>query len=116
MSEYDILKDQLFNERETYNFIDKLGYDDWNKKQVIREYIKHIREENQQLKFQLEYEKENLMFSKDYAKCLEEKRDKYRSVLDEIREQLKLERKIALSLNKPYTVSVIDRLLDKVKE
>lgn len=38
------------------------------------------------------------------------------NVLDEIREQLKLERKIALSLNKPYTVSVIDKLLDKVKK
>lgn len=31
--------------------------------------------------------------------------------LNKIKEQLKLERKIALSLNKPYTVSVIDRLL-----
>lgn len=31
--------------------------------------------------------------------------------LNEIKEQLKLERKIALSLNKPYTVSVIDRML-----
>lgn len=42
--------------------------------------------------------------------------EQYKSVLDEIREQLKFERKIALSLNKPYTVSVIDKLLDKVKE
>ena len=41
---------------------------------------------------------------------------KYKSVLDEIREQLKLERKLALSLNKPYTLSVIDKLLDKVKQ
>lgn len=37
------------------------------------------------------------------------------NVLDEIKEQLKLERKLALSLNKPYTVSVIDKLLDRVK-
>lgn len=38
------------------------------------------------------------------------------NVLDEIREQLKLERKLALSLNKPYTLSVIDKLLDKVSK
>ena len=49
MNEYEILKDQLFNERETYNFIDKLGYDDWNKKEVIRKYIKHIRQQNKEL-------------------------------------------------------------------
>lgn len=34
--------------------------------------------------------------------------------LNEIKEQLKLERKVALSLNKPYTVSVIDRLLGMI--
>lgn len=39
-----------------------------------------------------------------------------KETLDSIREQLKLERKIALSLNKPYTISVIDRLFDGVKE
>ena len=49
---------------------------------------KQLQQENQQLKFQLEYEKENLMFSKDYAKCLEDKRDRYKSVLDEIREYI----------------------------
>ena len=37
------------------------------------------------------------------------------NVLNEIKEQLKLERKLALSLNKPYTLSVIDKLLDKVE-
>lgn len=34
--------------------------------------------------------------------------------LNEMKEQLKLERKVALSLNKPYTVSVIDRLLGMI--
>lgn len=37
------------------------------------------------------------------------------NVLNEIKEQLKLERKLALSLERTYTLSVIDKLLDKVK-
>ena len=53
--------------------------------------IEQLEQENQKLKFQLEYEKENLMFSKDYAKSLEEKRDLYKSVLDEIREYIENE-------------------------
>ena len=67
--EYNILKDQLFNERETYNFIDKLGYDDWNKKQVIREYIKHIRNENQRLQKKLDKAIE-LLITSEYKQFL----------------------------------------------
>ena len=38
------------------------------------------------------------------------------NVLNEIKEQLKLERKLALSLERTYTLSVIDKLLDKVRK
>lgn len=57
-------------------------------------------------------------FSETALDCIEkqnEEIEQLKSVLNEIKEQLKLERKLALSLNKPYTVSVIDKLLDKVK-
>lgn len=45
--------------------------------------------------------------------------DKYKEVIEEVREKLKLQRKVALSLKHPYTVSNIDevlQILDKVKE
>ena len=58
----------------------------------------------------------NRIYKEQYVKDLEQQNKLYKSVLDEIREQLKLERKLALSLNKPYTISVIDKLLDKVKQ
>lgn len=73
--EYNILKDQLFNERETYNFIDKLGYDDWNKKQVIREYIEHIRNENQRLQKKLDKAIE-LLISSEYKQFLINEKNK----------------------------------------
>lgn len=85
--EYQMLKDQLFNERETYNFIDKLGYDNWNKKQVIREYIKHLRQE----------------------------RDKYKSIIDKLKKYLKEESKKDDTYFIPYLAS-IHKTLDKIKE
>lgn len=42
----------------------------------------------------------------------------YKDVIEEVSKKLKSERKIALSLNQPYTISVIDstlQILDKVK-
>ena len=91
------------------------------------EVFKKLQQENKQLK---QYDKNkdtrnsrqrvaNYELLKENKRLKEENiklQMKYISVLDEIREQLKFERKIALSLNKPYTVSVIDKLLDKVKE
>lgn len=86
---------------------------------ILLDYIEQLQQENQQLKEQLKdennYHNEAVKWYKE-AFDIEQERIKYKSVLDEIREQLKLERKLALSLNKPYTVSVIDKLLDKVKE
>ena len=76
--------------------------------------IEQLEQEKQQLKEQLEkkYKEVGTLTNE----ILYEENTKLLSVLDEIREQLKLERKLALSLNKPYTISVIDKLLDKVKE
>ena len=76
--------------------------------------IEQLEEEKQQLKEQLEkkYKEVGTLTNE----ILYEENTKLLSVLDEIREQLKLERKLALSLNKPYTISVIDKLLDKVKQ
>ena len=70
---------------------------------------KQLKETNETLMKCLKIDKDKIDFNVCYAEHLEK-------VLDEIREQLKFERKIALSLNKPYTVSVIDKLLDKVNK
>lgn len=92
---------------------------------LLVSYIKQLQQENQQLKQKYEMQKDsNKLLCKaitcDDCDCkvceAHIENIKYKSVLDEIREQLKLERKLALSLNKPYTLSVIDKLLDKVKE
>ena len=48
----------------------------------------------------------------------EEVANKYKEVIEEVRERSKLERKTALSLNQHYAVSIIDsvlQILDKVK-
>lgn len=81
---------------------------------IIGHFIEELQQENQQLKEQLEkkYKKVGTLTNE----ILYEENTKLLSLLDEIKEQLKVERKFALSLNKPYTVSVIDKLLDKVKE
>lgn len=69
-----------------------------------------------------ELEKENqqlLETSKAYKKLLKTTMQKEHNaikVLDEIRAELKLERKLALSLERTYALSVIDKLLDKVKK
>lgn len=76
---------------------------------LLRSRIKELEQENQQL----------LETSKAYKKLLKttmQKEHQAIKVLDEIREQLKFERKLALSLERTYTLSVIDKLLDKVKE
>ena len=39
-----------------------------------------------------------------------------RETLDNVVEQLKLQRKISLSLQNPYTISVIDTVLNEVRE
>ena len=52
-------------------------------------------------------------YNKKYDEC-----KLYKEVIEEVRGKLKLERKIALSLKHPYTVSNIDevlQILDKVK-
>ena len=86
--------------------------------------IEQLQQENQQLKQKYEMQKDsNKLLCKaitcDDCDCkvceAHIENIKYKSVLDELKEQLKLERKLALSLNKPYTVSVIDKLLDRVK-
>lgn len=44
---------------------------------------------------------------------------KQKEIIEEVREKLKLDRKIALSLNQAYIVSVVDstlQILDKIKE
>lgn len=78
--------------------------------ELLFNYITNLQQENQQLKLTnralsgcLKIDKEKIDYYVD--RCEQ---------LDEIREQLKLERKIALSLNEQYTLSVIDKLLDKV--
>ena len=70
---------------------------------VLMDYIKQLKNDNVVMKAGL-------------IQMRDERLEQYKSVLDEIILQLKVERKFALSLNKPYTVSVIDKLLDKVKE
>lgn len=62
------------------------------------------------------FEAEN--YKKIYEHLYQENKQ-LKEVIDEAREKLKLERKIALSLKHPYTVSNIDevlQILDKVKE
>lgn len=78
-------------------------------------YIEELQQENQKLKEELEASKQYEDYYKDLCDKALKTGGKYISVINEIKEQLKLERKLALSLNKPYTVSVIDKLLDKVK-
>lgn len=100
-----------------------------SKAQAINKYIDELEESSKLSELWCKSQQENQQLKEDYSKLLEtskaykkllkttmQKEHKAIKVLDEIREQLKLERKIALSLNKPYTVSVIDKLLDKVKE
>lgn len=56
--------------------------------------------------------------SKTYITKLEQQLNLYKEVVEEVKKNLKLERKIALSLNQPYTISVVDRtlhILDKTK-
>ena len=69
-----------------------------------------------QLSEQLQQENQQLKETNDK---LYQQLDLYKNVIEEVREKLKLERKIALSLNQPYTVSIVDstlNILDKVKE
>lgn len=44
MGEYNQLKEEIRDNDKLYKIIDKLGYDDWNKKQVIREYILELKQ------------------------------------------------------------------------
>lgn len=55
---------------------------------------------------------------KTYITKLEQQLNLYKEVVEEVKKNLKLERKIALSLNQPYTISIVDRtlhILDKAK-
>ena len=55
---------------------------------------------------------------KTYITKLEQQLSLYKEVVEEVKKNLKLERKIALSLNQPYTISIVDRtlhILDKEK-
>ena len=64
--------------------------------------------------YKFEYEN-NQRVMKDLYKQL----DLYKSVIEEVRERSKLERKTALSLNQHYAVSIIDsvlQILDKAKD
>jgi len=85
---------------------------------LLRSRIKKLEQENQQLKERINAYENPEDLTLMFMYCDEQAKDKiklYEQVLDEIILQLKVERKFALSLNKPYTVSVIDKLLDKVK-
>jgi len=62
MEEYKTFKELLNNQKEDYKFIDKLGYDDWNKKETLRNYIKQIRNENKEKQDKLEYVIEQMNF------------------------------------------------------
>ena len=85
---------------------------------LLRSRIKKLEQENQQLKERINAYENPEDLTLMFMYCDEQAKDKiklYKQVLDEIILQLKVERKFALSLNKPYTVSVIDKLLDRVK-
>lgn len=85
---------------------------------LLRSRIKKLEQENQQLKERINAYENPEDLTLMFMYCDEQAKDKiklYEQVLDEIILRLKVERKFALSLNKPYTVSVIDKLLDKVK-
>lgn len=62
---------------------------------------------------------ENITYTTEYAiDKLQQENKQLKGVIEEVREKLKLERKVALSLKHPYTVSNIDevlQILDKVK-
>lgn len=88
---------------------------------LMQEVTRRLEQENQKLKEELELNDCKRIYNqfvnyKNWYFEYVDKCDKYKLILDKIILQLKLERKLALSLNKPYTVSVIDKLLDKVKE
>lgn len=77
-----------------------------------RNKIEQLQQENKQLKEQVQDLKA------DYGTIAQIERDLYKEVIEEVREKLKLERKVALSLKHPYTVHNIDdllQILDKVK-
>lgn len=70
-----------------------------------------LQQENQHLKEKyIAIEKERKTFL-EHLDNVEQQRDLYKEVIEEIRKTLKLERKTALSLNQVYTVSVIDSVL-----
>ena len=55
---------------------------------------------------------------KTYIMKLEQQLNLYKEIIEEVKKNLKLERKLALSLNQPYTISIVDRtlhILDKAK-
>lgn len=70
----------------------------------------------------LEVKNENQAIAKeailDEVEYLTKENQQLKEVIEEVREKLKLERKVALSLKHPYTVSNIDevlQILDKAK-
>ena len=79
MEEYKTFKELLNNQKEDYKFIDKLGYDDWNKKESLRNYIKQIRNENKEKQDKLDkieeymtkglggFDGDNLIWSKQHV-------------------------------------------------
>ena len=101
-------------------------------KQIIIDTIKEEEHLGDNLKKQcvdyineLESQQENNYFiqggrgsGKTYITKLEQQLNLYKEVVEEVKKNLKLERKVALSLNQPYTISIVDRtlhILDKAK-
>ena len=105
------------NETEIKQEIEQIGYKEFYRYSKEKDvYIKQLKQENKQLKEKyIAIEKERKTFL-EHLDNVEQQRDLYKEVIEEIRKTLKLERKTALSLNQAYTVSVIDSVLQILEQ
>ena len=100
---YKPLPKEIFEHYEIYFFGIEKASD-------VRNLISRMWEENQQLKLDFELYKDNHSYVNYEVEQL-------KSVLNEVREKIKLERKVSLPIGQVYTIHVLDQLqniLDKV--
>lgn len=79
--------------------------------QEVHDNIVELLKEIQQLKLDYELYKDNHIYKNYEVETKDNTIKQLKEVIEEVREKLKLQRKVALSLKHPYTVSNIDEVL-----